>query len=87
MGLWINKQKSFLIFEYGNMDEISFIADFMGVQIKAAADGFKYLGFNIKPCCYRNRDWTWLTDRLREKINKWTHKWLSMGGRLIISHN
>ena len=55
-GLCINKQKSILIYEYGDMAEISFIAGFLGVIYKTASEGFKYLGYFIKPCSYKNRD-------------------------------
>jgi len=84
MGLRINSDKSFLIYEYGDMEEITFIAGFLRVGLKRASDGFKYLGFNIKPCGYRNKDWMWLVDRFKSKINKWIHRWLSIGGRLIM---
>lgn len=83
-GLHMNSDKSFLIYEYGDMDEITFIASFLRVSVKRAFDGFKYLGFYIKPYGYRIKDWIWLVDRIRSKINKWTHRWLSMGGRLIM---
>ena len=73
MGLRMNSDKSFLIYEYGDMDEITFIAVFLRVSVKRASNGFKYLGFYIKPCGYRIKDWMWLVERIRSKINKWTH--------------
>ena len=82
--LCINKAKSFILYEFGDINEISFIAEFLGVNIKQAVDGFQYLGYRIKPCGYKNRDWLWMVDRFREKINKWTHRWLKLGGRLIM---
>ena len=51
--LSINKSKSFIIYEYGDLQEIEFIAEFMGFEIKEAAAGFTYLGFRIKPCGYK----------------------------------
>ena len=66
------------------MEEIVFIADFLGVDHRHATEGLKYLGVFIRPCKYRNRDWRWLVDRCRMRIGKWTHRWLSLGGRLVM---
>ena len=57
-GLTINKSKSFIIYEYGDRQEIEFIAEFMGMDLKVAVGGFTYLGFRIKPCGYKKQDWT-----------------------------
>ena len=46
--------------------------------------GFNYLGFYIKPLGYRTRDWDWLIKKFEKKISLWTHKLLSLGGRLIL---
>ena len=46
--------------------------------------GFNYLGFYIKPLGYRSRDWNWLVQKFEKKISLWTHKMLSLGGRLIL---
>ena len=83
-GLCINKTKSFLLYEFGDLNEICFIAEHIGINFMLAKEAFLYLGFKIKPCGYKCRDWLWLVDRFNMRINKWTHKWLSMGGRLIM---
>ena len=44
-GLCINKGKSFIIFDIGDEHEIRFIAEFMGINVKRAAEGLLYLGF------------------------------------------
>ena len=44
-GLAINKNKSFIIYEYGDPREIAFIAGFLGVECKEAFSGFTYLSF------------------------------------------
>ena len=46
--------------------------------------GFKYLGFFIEPLGYRSKDWNWLVQKFENKISLWTHKLLSLGGRLIL---
>ena len=66
------------------MNEITFIAEFLGIGYKAATEGLEYLGYKIKPCGYKSMDWLWMVERFRGKINKWTNIWLTMGGRLIM---
>ena len=83
-GLSINCGKSFIIYEYGDISEVMFIAEFMGVEFREVASGFKYLGILIKPCGYKINDWTWFLDRFCARIRRWTHRWLSLGGRLIM---
>jgi hypothetical protein len=46
--------------------------------------GFKYLGFYIKPNCYNRVDWIWLEKKFEKIIVHWTHKWLSLGGRVTL---
>lgn len=82
--LCINKEKSFIIHGPGDGEEISYIASFLGVKKKKAIEGFTYLGYRIKPSTYRNNDWAWLVEKIKTKICKWTHKWLTLGGRLIM---
>ena len=55
-GLCVNKEKSFLMFEFGVVGEISFIFDFLGVQFRPSVKGFLYLGYRIKPCGYKVKD-------------------------------
>lgn len=83
-GLHINKDKSFLLYEFGDLDEILFIAEFLGVRVQLLTDGLSYLGYKIKPCGYHRVDWLWMLQRFRKKINTWTHRWLSLGNRYIM---
>ena len=46
--------------------------------------GFKYLGYYIEPLGYRVCDWNWLVQKYEKRICLWTHKLLSLGGRLIL---
>ena len=48
-------------------------------------DGFRYLGFNLKPdnCCVK--DWFWLIKRIEKIIiTYWAYIFLSMGGSLTL---
>ena len=47
-------------------------------------DGIKYLGFRLKPNCYKKEDWTWLLAKLESRINNWCNGWLSRVGRLVL---
>jgi len=51
----------------------------------ALEEGFKYLGFTLKPNCYCKSDWYWLLERIKQRIGKWSYKWLSIGGRLALA--
>ena len=46
-------------------------------------DGIKYLGFRLKPNCYKKEDWNWLLAKLESIINNWCNRWLSRAGRLV----
>ena len=55
------------------------------IQYKTTSvkEGFKYLGFNLKPNCYCFQDWVWLYQKIENIINIWANRFLSKGGRLI----
>jgi hypothetical protein len=47
-------------------------------------DGFKYLGFILKPNSYSYGDWIWIVQKIQERLINWAHRWLSRGGRLTL---
>ena len=47
--------------------------------------GFKYLGFFLKPNGYKIQDWVWLLRRFEARIGGWGHKFLSIGGRFVLT--
>lgn len=47
-------------------------------------EGFKYLGFFLKPNAYRVSDWHWLIEKFEKKIHPWYYRCLSLGGRMIL---
>jgi len=79
----ISSSKSILIHAEEELrpeiDEIFFID---GVPL---GDGFKYLGFFLKPNSYKIRDWAWLWKKIENKINHWVNRYLSLGGRLTLA--
>ena len=46
--------------------------------------GFEYLGFFLKPHCYATSDWIWLIQKVEKNIGLWCHRWISLGGRLLL---
>jgi hypothetical protein len=55
------------------------------IQFVSIDEGMKYLGFYIKPNNYRVADWKWLIQKVEKRIGNWTFRWLSLGGRLILT--
>jgi len=47
-------------------------------------EGMTYLGYRLKPNCYKTRDWLWLIERIEHRIGVWCYRSLSLGGRLIL---
>ena len=45
---------------------------------------FKYLGYFLKPLGYKINDWNWLIQKYEKRIYLWSHKYLSLGGRLVL---
>jgi hypothetical protein len=43
--------------------------------------GFKYLGYYLKSGLHKTEDWLWLITKVEKKINHWSYRWLSLGGR------
>ena len=46
--------------------------------------GFKYLGYFLKPNEYKVQDWHWLLEKFGKRIQNWTFRLLSIGGRLTL---
>ena len=47
-------------------------------------EGIKYLGFRLKPNCYKKEDWNWLLEMLEHRVNILCNRWLSRERRLIL---
>ena len=45
-------------------------------------NGFKYLGFYLKPNSYRVKYWFWLLKKIEKRITIWSYRFLSLGGRI-----
>ena len=83
-GMSISIDKS--CFLHNNIDTV-ILTDFSRVlpyHMELIHTGFKYLGFYLKPLGYRVYDWYWLVQEFKKRISLWTHKILSLGGKLIL---
>jgi hypothetical protein len=60
------------------------LKELLPFEVKPIDDGFKYLGFFLKPNCYTRADWNWLEKKFEKIILNWSHRWLSLGGRVIL---
>ena len=47
-------------------------------------EGFKYLGFILKPNICKSVDWGWLLEKIEDEVNAWYNKLLPIGGRLAL---
>jgi hypothetical protein len=56
----------------------------MPYEVKSIDEGFKYLGFFLKPNCYSVNDWRWLIIKVEKIISNWCHRWLTLGGIFIL---
>ena len=80
----INMGKSYFLFnnvEEGILNRISCSLYYKYDHISL---GFRYLGYFIKPLGYLVKDWNWLVKNFEKRIQHWTHRFLSLGGRLVL---
>jgi len=56
-GLVQNEQKSIILYGSCNQDDIRYIKNCLGVNVESLDNGMKYLGYTLKPRCYKNVDW------------------------------
>ena len=80
----INQVKS-TIYCYGRVEEsTSMLEGIFYFQALILEEGFKYLGFFLKPNKYGKGDWHWLIAKIENHINFWCNRWISRGGRLVL---
>jgi len=82
-GMEISLTKSALIAHKGNID--ARICEIFPVPVLSLEEGLKYLGFTLKPDGYWKKDWMWLWKRIDRKLGLWCYRYLSLGGRLILT--
>ena len=78
----INIQKSTLTPYLLREPEVRILTNFFLASVSNLQDGFKYLGFHLKPNDYQKLDWKWLIGKLEKRLQSWSNKWLSRVGHL-----
>jgi hypothetical protein len=73
-------------FHYSGLSEVDldsykniFLYNFLETSV-----GLRYLGFFLKPDCYKVADWRWLLIKFEKRIGHWCNRWLSLGGRFVL---
>jgi hypothetical protein len=54
------------------------------MKIEPLNVGVKYLGFYLKLNGYKTDDWTWLINKMEDRITCWCNRWIYRGGRLVL---
>jgi hypothetical protein len=83
-GIAFNPQKSMFLEAGWDDVELNLLKEIFPFEVKSLDAGFKYLGFYIKPNCYTRVDWHWLEKKIEKRILCWSHRWLTLGGRVIL---
>jgi hypothetical protein len=80
----INERKSTLSVHNLEEEELDYYRSLYPYEVKDFDAGLKYLGFHLKPNCYKKEDWLWLIEKLEKRLNNWSFRWLSRAGHLIL---
>jgi hypothetical protein len=83
-GMAFNPQKSVFLEAGWDVEGLTLLKALFPFEVNPIDEGFKYLGFYIKPNCYTRADWNWLEKKIEKRILSWSHRWLSLGGRVIL---
>ena len=83
-GMQINFQKSTITTLNLEEEVLRTFLELFPFQHFSLDDGIKYLGFRLKPNCYKKEDWNWLLAKLEARVNNWCNRWLSRAGRLVL---
>jgi hypothetical protein len=60
----INMDKSNIILKNFSESDKTHITNLFPAHYLPISDGLKYLGFQLKPDCYRKEDWAWLIKKI-----------------------
>jgi ribonuclease HI len=83
-GLSINFTKSTAHYWGLTRNELCSFKESLPFTFVDLSQGFKYLGYVLKPGAKNSDDWCWLVAKFERKISFWCNKWLSIGGRFIL---
>ena len=80
-GMSISLEKSSFLYQNVDADIRCKIVELLPFRMDPLTSGFKYLGYHLKPLGYRTSDWRWMIELFENKIQNWTYRLLSLGGR------
>jgi len=80
----INLEKSCIILNHFSNSEEDSLLNIILAQSKPLSDGFKYLGFHLKPDYYKKEDWNMLIRKVETWILVWVNCLLLRGGHLVL---
>lgn len=83
-GMTVRRRRSFFLYNIIQEEELQSLKAMFPIEFIPLNEGFKYLGYFLKPNNYKKADWLWLLKKVETKIKHWTHRWLSLGGRLVL---
>jgi hypothetical protein len=83
-GLQINEAKS--TFHYSGLlaADLETFKSIFPFGYQELSLGFSYLGYFLRPDCYKTTDWNWLLIKFENRIAHWCNRWLTLGGRFIL---
>lgn len=61
-GICMNLHKSIVYHDENDLEMIAYINNLFSIGATQMFPGMHYLGYQIKPNCYKNSDWHWLVD-------------------------
>jgi hypothetical protein len=79
-GMDFNNQKSQFLEVGLSIDWLDQLKELFPFEVKSIEEGFKYLGFFLKPNCFSCDDWFWLLQKVEKIIVTWCHRWLTLEG-------
>jgi hypothetical protein len=83
-GLKVNSLKSTVHYSGLSETELSSFKLILPYNFSDLSVGFKYLGYFLKAGLQKSEDWLWLLTKVEKKINHWSYRWLSLGGRYTL---
>ena len=73
-GMSISPDKSQFYHSNWTPGDLEVIHQLFSFDILPLDQGFRYLGFFLKPNDYKIEDWIWLLKRIESRIGKWGHR-------------
>ena len=80
----VNIENSLLVHNECSEYLIQQSKEILSYPINPMSNGFKYLGFFLKPNSYGFQDWIWIYHKVEARVSAWENNFISRGGRLLL---